>query len=456
MKRYLLGILCFILTINFGFSQDEKIRILFIFDGSNSMRAQWQNTSKIAVARKLTMRTLDSLQRLKNVELALRLYGHQSVHRPGFQDCNDTKLEVPFAPSSVAVPKMKSKLRAMDCKGTTPIALSLEQAGNNDFPECENCRNVIILITDGVEACDGDPCAVARALKRKGINLKPFIIGVGLDTSYLGQFGCVGEFLSADTEDSFENVLSYVVSQAVNNTTVQVNLNDSRLKPIETDVTMSFYNQKSGGLMETFMHTFDVKRKPDVFSLNPLFTYKMVVHTIPEIVVENIKLTPGKHNVIDVNASQGYLKLSHTSNQNRESDIQCVIKQNGKSETIHVQELNTRTKYLVGKYDIEMLTLPRQNFNGISVKQGVTTNVTIPQLGYLKIDKRDGPCQVFEIKNGEERWVCDVPPSILPTTLSLIPGKYKVVYRFARNFSTANTIEKTVRIVSDQQEHITL
>ena len=70
--------------------EDSKIRILFIFDGSNSMNAQWENSSKILVAKKLMIQTMDSLKGLENVDLALRIYGHQTRIVPGKQDCSDT------------------------------------------------------------------------------------------------------------------------------------------------------------------------------------------------------------------------------------------------------------------------------------------------------------------------------------------------------------------------------
>ena len=200
---------------NTSFGQDtesEKIRILFIFDASNSMNAQWQNGSKMTIAKKLLTNTVDELRGIENTELALRVYGHQFKILPGQQNCDDTKLEVAFAPGDGNIDKIKNKIRSVEAKGTTPIARSLEYSAE-DFPECVGCRNVIILITDGIEACDEDPCAVSRALRAKGIKLKPFVIGIGLDTSYLGQFNCIGEFLSAETEDSFKSVLDFVVSK---------------------------------------------------------------------------------------------------------------------------------------------------------------------------------------------------------------------------------------------------
>ncbi len=434
----------------------EKIRILFIFDGSNSMNAQWQSSSKIKVARELMLQTIDSLQKIDNIELALRMYGHQTRIMPGQQDCSDTKLEVPFASSKTNGLKIKDKLRSLDCKGTTPIALSLEQAGNMDFPPCDNCRNVIILITDGIEACDGDPCAVARALNKQGIKLKPFIIGVGLDTSYLGQFKCVGEFLSADTEDSFKSVLSYVVSQAVNNTTVQVNLKDIKSRPLETDVTMSFYIQNKNKLEATYMHTMNINRVPDTIALNPLHKYKLVVHTTPEIIVENIALKPGTHNIIEVDAAQGFLDLRIQSNPDPSNGIQCIVRKKGEMQTLNIQQMNSNHKYLIGKYDLEILTLPRTYMYNVNIKPGLNTKIVIPKSGYITIKKRNGPCQILHLTEGEERWLCNVPDNYQATTIKVLPGKYKVTYRSDNSISTANTIERVFTITPNHEELINL
>src|SRR5680860_546336 len=122
--------------------------------------------------------------------------------------------------------KIKTKLKSLYPQGTTPIAYSLEQT-KNDFPSCTNCRNIIILITDGIEECDGDPCAVALALQKNGVTLKPFVIGMGLDIETIEAFKCVGTFYETKDEASFKNVLNVVISQAMNNTSVQVNLIDA-------------------------------------------------------------------------------------------------------------------------------------------------------------------------------------------------------------------------------------
>ncbi len=166
--------------------QPPLTRMLFVMDASNSMNAFWGNQPKINTARELLLKSLKELEGQPDLELALRLYGHQTPIQPGKQDCDDTRLEVPFGPNNI--PGIRSTLQSVRCLGTTPIARSLEKAAG-DFPAIttkageRKVRNVIILITDGIEACDEDPCAVSRALQAKGIVLKPFVIGVGLEES---------------------------------------------------------------------------------------------------------------------------------------------------------------------------------------------------------------------------------------------------------------------------------
>ncbi|MGQ0829363.1 MAG: vWA domain-containing protein [Bacteroidota bacterium] len=286
-------------------------RIEFVFDASYSMFGQWQSDMKMDLAKKILTEFLDSIQKADNpnLELAFRCYGHQVPLRPE-RSCTDTKLEVPFGRSNVTALAIKNRLKTIVPKGTTPIAYTLEQCGP-DFPTASsaNVRNIIILITDGIEECEGDPCAVSLALQKKGIVLKPFVIGIGLDQSYMNSFGCIGKFYDASNETSFKNILNIVISQALNSTTVQVNLNDQIGRPTETDVNMTFYDEQSGVIRYNYMHTINHKGVPDTLTIDPIGTYKMVVHTIPPVEKTGIELVPGKHNIIAVDAPQGYINL---------------------------------------------------------------------------------------------------------------------------------------------------
>jgi Ca-activated chloride channel family protein len=419
------------------------------------MNAQWENSSKIAIAKKLMTQTMDSLKVLENVDLALRIYGHQTKIMPGKQDCSDTKLEVPFASSKDNYQNIVNKIRSLVPKGTTPIARSLEYSAD-DFPPCEDCRNIIILITDGIEACDEDPCAVALALREKNINLKPFVIGLGLDTSYLSQFDCVGEFFSAENEDSFKSVLKFIISQALNNTTAQINLNDIDGLAKETDVTMSIYNSKTNKLINTYIHTLNKNQLPDTLSFDPIYQYRLVVHTIPEVIVDGIKLVPGKHNIIEANTPQGKLNLKIQGTNSIFTGINCIVRKDSNNQTLNVQKMNTKKEYLVGKYDLEILSLPRIYFEDVKINQSLSSEIAIPFYGSIEVKKAEGPASLFLKKDGENIWVYDFDDNRNIENLNIQPGKYMISFRYERSTSTAHTITKEFKISSGENINLNL
>ncbi|MGB1039798.1 MAG: vWA domain-containing protein [Flavobacteriales bacterium] len=425
-------------------AKPQTTRILFIFDGSNSMNGQWQQSSKIKVAKKLMYETMDELSKLDNLQVGLRMYGHQTRIYPGQQDCNDTKLEVPFGENTFD--KIKLKINSLQPKGTTPIARSLEYAAQ-DFPPCDNCRNVIILITDGIEACDEDPCAVAKMLREKGIEVRPYVIGIAMDLASLKDFQCIGKAYDASTEESFKSVMKVVMSEALNNTTVQVNLLNKKKKPRETDVAMSFYDMKTGELKYTFMHTLDRKNRPDTMTIDPLSTYRLVVHTTPQVIKENITLKPGEHNTITLDAPQGGLEFRILGAGNSFTDIKCVIRKKGESETLNAQRMNSSDKYIVGRYDIEILCLPRIVMKNVKVEQSKTNRIQIQQSGIANINTPFfGIASIFTLVDGKRVWVCNLEKEKLNYQIALQPGKYTIVYRPARKKSSAYTISKEFKV----------
>lgn len=450
MHKYLL-LFCLFSGIHNSYAQTEPklTRLLFIFDFSNSMNSPWESSSRISIAKKLMNDAIDSLKNVPNLEIALRLYGHQTPLRPDFQDCNDTKLEVPFGPGNHQA--IKTKITSNYPKGTTPIAISLEKAGG-DFPECSNCRNVIVLITDGIEACDGDPCAVARALRSKNISVKPFIIGVGLDLSYLKTLECIGNVFDAGTENAFKNTLKVVIDQAVNNTTAQVNLLDVTKRATETNVSYTIYDAKTGAIRYNYIHTmYAPPMQPDTIVLDAVSTYRIVVHTIPEVEKTNIKIEPGKHNIIEIDAPQGQLEIFFKGTSKSISTIPVIVRKNNEMTTLNVQQVNTFEKYIVGKYDLEILTLPRINMKNVAITQSQTNHIEIPYPGTCRISTPAvGYGAIFLVEGGQMVWVCNLQSDVRAQQFLLQPGKYRVVFRRTKTNRTIHSMEKGFEIKSAQ------
>lgn len=445
-----LFILLFFLNALASVAQQKKdiplTRVLFIYDASNSMNGSWQSGNKNNIARKLLSDALDSLKYQDNLEIALRIYGHQKYYKDG-QDCDDTKLEVPFAKSSINSDLMKNKLKSIQPKGTTPIANTLEKSGG-DFPDCMDCRNVIILITDGIEECNGDPCAVSRALQEKGIVLKPFVIGIGLDVDFIESFKCIGNYYDAKNEETFKTALNVVISQALNNTTTQVNLLDSKGLPTESNVNMTFYNSQNGKIEYNYIHTINHKGNPDTVLLDPVLTYNMVVHTIPQVTKENIEIVPGTHNIIAVDAPQGSLDLKISGGYSNDyKNLKTIVRKSGELSTLHVQDFEKSENYLVGKYDLEILTLPRLIVKDVVINQSTATKIEIPQPGIATlICNSDGFGSIYQEKDGKLEWVCNLNDRVTKESFLLQPGNYRVVYRPKNAKESVYTIERKFKI----------
>ncbi len=441
-------LISFFLTGNKTLAQNKPeellTRILFVFDASNSMNAIWQSERRIVVAKRLLTQAVAEVDDKPNVEMALRIYGHQVPIATGQQDCEDTKLEVSFRPNNGAV--IKSTLDRISAKGTTPIARSLEKAAG-DFPPCDNCRNVIILITDGIEACDGDPCAISRALQKQGVILKPFIIGVGLEDDFKATFSCVGNYFDATTEENFKLILDVVITQALNNTTAQVNLLDDNGKPMETNVTVNFFNEHNQKLEYTIVHALNHRGNPDTITLDPTITYRLEVHTIPVIEKKGVKIVPAKHNIIPIDAGQGKLEVKAQGRMG--SDMALIVRKAGQASTAHIMYINKAEKLLTGKYDLEILTLPRTRIPDVDVTQDKTTTVTIPEPGQLNFALSSPSFGSIALVNGSNlEWVINIDENNTSQQFRLQPGKYKLTLRAKNSKQVIFTVEREFTIAS--------
>lgn len=455
----MVGMICHISTFN-GFTQNNppkyqapETRILFIFDASQSMAGTWQKETKIAIARKVLIHIIDSLAQLPNVKMALRIYGHQSPVPP--QNCNDTKLEVPFAKDNA--PIIRQKLRFIVPKGTTPIAHSLEMGGGDFPPDVENCRNIIILITDGIEACNGDACIVSQDLQRRGIALKPFVIGIGIDENFEQTFNCIGNYYNAIAEEKLSEIMDVVISQALNATTAQINLLDQNGHPTETNVNCTFYDSFSGKIYYNYIHTLNHRGLPDTLILDHIPVYRMRVHTLPPVDVDNIKLVAGKHTIIAADVPQGSL-IARVNDPVQYRGIEFIVRKAGEMNTLTFQNMYSEEKYLVGKYDIEIPILPRIYLYDVEIKQSNTTTVEIQRPGLVTLLRSAvGFGSIYLRKsNLAEEWIYNLDNTVKNESIQLQPGKYRVVFRALNAKQTLYTVNKVFEVRSGGAEVIQL
>lgn len=430
--------------MSFGQKEEQPTtRILFILDASKSMSGNWQGEEKFKIASRILSQVLDSLEGKQNLQVALRVYGHQRNYPP--QNCNDSRLEVAFAPNNGE--KIKFRLKHIRPRGTSPIAISLERAAT-DFGNCDNCRNIIILITDGIEECGGDLCAVSAELQKKGISVKPFVIGIGNDNR--ADFECAGTYFNAPNTERFSKALNIIITRIISKTSLQVNLLDKNGEPKETNINMAFTDLATGRVKYNFVHTLNHKGLPDTLVVDPLLNYSIQLATIPPVKITDFSLTEGKHNIVYADCVQGSLKVN--LKYRHPADFKpSVLIYDENDKLINVQSLGDNIKYLRGNYRLKILTLPVTDINSIVIAADEITKVLIDNPGILSIQKNiRGYGTIYKLlPDGHQELVIKLNGQISSSeSFYLQPGLYRLVFRPLRSSKSIFTVSHDFEIVS--------
>lgn len=424
----------------------EKTRILFLLDASGSMLEPWgRNQTKLSVARSILTRIVDSLKQDNRIELALRLYGHRSP--PEVTNCKDTDLEVPFKVNNHQA--IIDKINQLKPKGVTPISYALLQAAG-DFPSQAGYRNLVILITDGIESCGGDPCATSAALQKKGVFLQPYIIGLGIPAEK--SLECAGRFLNADTPGKFNDVLNDALQRSFSKTTISVYLPGPDQKA-HTNINVSFLNSRTGVPVYEFVNYLDPQGRPDTLQVDPLIDYDLVVNTLPPVIKRGVIPDAGRHLSVSIPITAGVLLVRQDGNENR--NLVALVKAKGNAALLNNQVVNQPVRYLAGEYEVETLTLPRRKY-AVEIRNEKTFNLVIPQSGVVNFNTiTTGYGSLYEIMtDGSQEWIMDLDNLKAAFALKLLPGRYKIVFRAKNSPGSKYTAYKTFSVTAGKTHQV--
>ncbi len=195
--------------------QDNRT-ILIVFDASRSMEDKISEETKIHVAKRVLEDVL--LKATSNINLGLRVYGSDKPKNNMQLDCSDSKLVI--VPGTNNRRAIVSEIYKILPQGFTPITYSLSQAVQDLTPY--NGDKSIILISDGLETCGGDPCQLAKELVNSNINLKIDVVGFGVkdDWEAQQQLMCIalntnGRYFSAESPEELTRGLSESINKSV-------------------------------------------------------------------------------------------------------------------------------------------------------------------------------------------------------------------------------------------------
>ncbi|UVK38699.1 VWA domain-containing protein [Mesorhizobium sp. AR10] len=186
-----------------GFAAD---RVIIVLDASGSMWAQIDGKPKLEIARESLRTVLQSVPADK--EIGFMAYGHREKG-----SCDDIELIVPpQAGSAGAIATTADSLKFL---GKTPLTAAVKQAA--EALKYTEDKATVVLITDGLETCGGDPCALGKELEASGIDFTADVVGFGLTADEGKQIACLadntgGKYIQASDEKALQEALVETVA----------------------------------------------------------------------------------------------------------------------------------------------------------------------------------------------------------------------------------------------------
>ncbi|MEL6288586.1 MAG: VWA domain-containing protein [Pseudomonadota bacterium] len=181
--------------------------IMMVIDASGSMRGKINGQTKMSIAKSRVAEVIAGLS--QDRAIGVMAYGHR---RPG--DCNDVQMLV--QPEKGAAGAAADAVQRLQPRGKTPLAASVQRAA--DALRYRSTAATVVVVTDGIESCGGDPCALAGALEANGTSFTAHVIGFGLSQSDGAAVSCLakntgGVYISSNDAESLKAALQQVVAQ---------------------------------------------------------------------------------------------------------------------------------------------------------------------------------------------------------------------------------------------------
>lgn len=183
-------------------------RTIIVLDASGSMWGQIDGKAKLEIARTALSTVLTDIP--SDTELGLIAYGHRSKG-----DCKDIETVIaPAAGTAAAITQAADKMQFL---GKTPLTDAVRQAAV-ELKSTEE-KSTVVLITDGIETCQGDPCALGAELEASGVDFTAHVVGFGLTAEEGAKVACLaentgGKYITAGNLDSLTNALKTTVAAA--------------------------------------------------------------------------------------------------------------------------------------------------------------------------------------------------------------------------------------------------
>lgn len=203
LTRILLGLF---MTLTIGGAASAADRVIVILDASGSMWGQIDGKPKLEIARQSLKTVLQSVP--GDEEIGFMAYGHRQKG-----SCEDIELIVP--PGTGTAGAIATAADNLKFLGKTPLSAAVRQAAEALKYTEDKAR--VILITDGLETCNADPCQLGKELEAAGVDFTADVVGFGLTAEEGRQVACLaentgGKYIQASDEAALKDALAQTVA----------------------------------------------------------------------------------------------------------------------------------------------------------------------------------------------------------------------------------------------------
>lgn len=158
----------------------EQLNVEILLDASGSMAGRVPGGIKMDLAKEAIREFVAELPKEANV--SLRVYGHTGSNSSKDKDvsCKGNEIVYPMGPYDAT--SFKQALDKFKPTGWTPLAAAIQEAQKDlEQTKGEGVRNIVYVVSDGVETCGGDPVKAAKGLHDSDIRPLVNIIGFDVD-----------------------------------------------------------------------------------------------------------------------------------------------------------------------------------------------------------------------------------------------------------------------------------
>ncbi|MGP9039875.1 VWA domain-containing protein [Cytobacillus kochii] len=195
----------------------EQYNVEIVLDSSGSMANYMGSKTRMDLAKESIKEFASTLP--ENVHLSLRVYGHKGTGSDSDKKMSCEANELVYTSSSYNESELTTSLNSFKPAGWTPLAQSILEA-KKDLKEftSEEYKNIVYIVSDGIETCDGDPVKAAKELKDSGISPVVNVIGFDLankDEQQLKDLASAadGNYINVKNQNQLDNELGKTIDE---------------------------------------------------------------------------------------------------------------------------------------------------------------------------------------------------------------------------------------------------